>query len=182
MPELPQDSLSPESPQKPRAQVCSGSRWEIEMPATDAGALGCIANTLNISVVAGELKVENSRLPWKQTYFLCAFLLVLCLPTLCYTKQLLRNTVSGDDYIRRQSTSSGHFNMYATCKHSFGNFALAVACPQHPCAQSRIGTEGRMKDASHPDGTIAQNTFATVTKPVIIYGSGGAVTPISTLH
>ena len=106
-------------------------------------------------------------------------------------KQLPRNTVSGDDYVRRQSTSSGHFNMYAALMHAFGNLALAVACPacpQYPCAQSlvqwqpgfpRIGTEGRMKDASHPDGTIAQNKFATVTKPVIIYGSGGAVTSIS---
>ena len=30
-----------------------------------------------------------------------------------------------------------------------------------------------MKDASHPDGTIAKNQFVTVAKPVIIYGSNG---------
>ena len=43
----------------------------------------------------------------------------------------------------------------------------AIAC--HP----RIGTEGRMKDASHPDGTIAKNNFVTVSKTVVIYGSSG---------
>jgi len=77
------------------SNVCAGSRWEIEMPATDAGT------------------------PYQVT-------------------------ITYGDSRRAVDTS--------TCT---------------------IGTEGRMKDASHPDGTIAQNKFATVTKPVIIYGSGG---------